>query len=83
MPADAEEHGHAHQKHQPRKHGNLLVDRRVEHLTVAAQVVSQRLTQDPEGLYREIRTWPDVRPAELEEYRQAFRIAADGAKGGG
>jgi len=65
----------------PLIHG--VIDRRVEHLTAAAQVLSQRLTQDPQGLYREIRTWPDVRPAELEEYRHAFRIAADGAKGGG
>jgi hypothetical protein len=65
----------------PLIHG--VIDRRVENLTAAAQVVSQRLTQDPQGLYREVRTWPDVRPAELEEYRHAFRIVADGAKGGG
>lgn len=65
----------------PLVHG--VIDRRVDHLTAAAQVVSQRLTEDPQGLYREIRTWPDVRPAELEEYRQAFRILTDGAKGGG
>jgi len=65
----------------PLIHG--VIDRRVENLTAAAQAVSQRLTQDPQGLYREIRTWPDVRPAELEEYRHAFRIVTDGAKGGG
>ncbi len=65
----------------PLIHG--VIDRRVDSLTVAAQVVSQRLTQDPQGLYREIRTWPDVRPAELEAYRHAFRIVEDGGKGGG
>jgi hypothetical protein len=65
----------------PLIHG--VIDRRVDSLTVAAQVVSQRLTQDPRGLYREIRTWPDVGPAELEEYRQAFRILENGGKGGG
>ena len=65
----------------PLIHG--VIDRRVDSMTVAAQVVSQRLTRDPQGLYREIRTWPDVRPEELEEYRQAFRIQEDGGKGGG
>ena len=65
----------------PLIHG--VIDRRVDSLTVAAQVVSQRLTQDPQGLYREIRTWPDVRPAELEEYRHAFRIMEGAGKGGG
>ncbi len=65
----------------PLIHG--VIDRRVDSMTVAAQIVSQRLTQDPQGLYREIRTWPDVRPAELEEYRHAFRILEDGGRGGG
>ena len=65
----------------PLIHG--VIDRRVGNLTAAAQLVSQRLTQNPQGLYREIRTWPDVRPAELEEYRHAFRIAENGGKGGG
>jgi hypothetical protein len=63
----------------PLIHG--VIDRRADSLTVAARVVSQRLTLDPQGLYREIRTWPDVGPTELEEYRHFFRIVEDGGKG--
>ena len=65
----------------PLLHG--IIDRRVASLTEAAQIVSQRLTKDPLGLYREIQTWPDVRPEDLTEYRQAFRITPDVAKEGG
>lgn len=54
----------------PLIHG--IIDRRVASLTTATQIVSQRITQDPQGLYQEIRTWPDVRPEELEAYRRAF-----------
>jgi hypothetical protein len=64
----------------PLLHG--IIDRRVASLTAAAQIVSQRLTKNPRGLYREIRTWPDVRPEELEEYRHAFRTAEEDAKEG-
>lgn len=62
----------------PLLHG--IIERRVENLTEAAQIVSQRLTKDPQALYQEIRTWPDVRPEDLEEFRQAFRIARDGSR---
>jgi hypothetical protein len=64
----------------PILHG--IIDRRVAKLTDAARIVSQRLTKDPAGLYREMQTWPDVRPEELTEYRQAFRITPDVAKDG-
>jgi hypothetical protein len=63
----------------PLIHG--VIDRRVEGLTAATQIVSQRLTKDPRGLYRQMRTWPDVRPEELEEYRRAFRITDEGTRG--
>lgn len=65
----------------PLLHG--IIDRRVAGLTEAARIVSQRLTKDPVGLYREIQTWPDVRPEDLTEYRKAFRIGPDVAKEGG
>ena len=65
----------------PLLHG--IIDRRVASLTEAAQIVSQRLTKDPAGLYREIQTWPDVRPEDLTEYRQAFSVTPDVAKQGG
>ncbi len=55
-----------------------IIDRRVANLTAAARIVSSRLTRDPRGLYQEIRTWPDVRPEDLEAFRQAFHIAGDG-----
>ncbi len=64
----------------PLIHG--VIDRRVAGLTVAAQVVSERLTKDPRGLYRQIRTWPDIRAEDLAEYRTAFRIADEGAREG-
>jgi hypothetical protein len=51
-----------------------VIDRRVGNLTTATQIVSQRLISDPGGLYREIQTWPEVRPEELEAYRLAFSI---------
>lgn len=57
---------------------NGIIDRRVANLTAAAQIVSSRLTRDPQGLYQEIRTWPDVRPEDLEAFRQAFHIPKDG-----
>jgi hypothetical protein len=51
---------------------NGIIDRRVGTLTTATQVVGERMTRDPAGLYREMRSWPDVKPEELEAYRQAF-----------
>ena len=60
----------------PLLHG--IIDRRVGNLTAAAQIVSQRLTKDPKGLYQELRTWSDVRPEELDEYRRAFRTDEEG-----
>jgi len=60
----------------PLLHG--IIDRRVMNLTAAAEIVSRRLTKDPQGLYREIRTWGDVRPKDLEEFRQAFQVGSEG-----
>ena len=60
----------------PLLHG--VIDRRVAHLTEATQVVGQRVTQDPGALYREMRTWPDVRPEDAEAFRLAFSVG-DGA----
>lgn len=60
----------------PLLHG--VIDRRVANLTAATQLVGQRLAKDPRGLYREMRTWPEVRSAELEEYRRAFGIGEGG-----
>lgn len=54
----------------PLLHG--IIDRRVANLAEAAQVVGQRVSKDPSALYREMRTWPDVRPEEAEAFRLAF-----------
>ncbi len=49
-----------------------VIDRRVANLTAATQVVGERISRDPRGLYREMQTWSDIRPEDLEAYRQAF-----------
>ena len=58
---------------------NGIIDRRVANLTAATQVVGERMTRDPAGLYHEMRSWPDVTPGEIEEYRQAF-LPDEGAR---
>jgi len=54
----------------PLLHG--VIDRRFANLTAATQIVGERVTRDPEGLYREMQTWSDVRPDQLEHFRRAF-----------
>jgi hypothetical protein len=49
-----------------------VIERRVASLTVATQAVGERIARDPEGLYREMQTWTDIQPEDLEAYRQAF-----------
>jgi hypothetical protein len=53
---------------------HATIDRRVANLTGATRVVGERIARDPEGLYREMRTWPDIRPGDLEAYRKAFLV---------
>ena len=60
----------------PLIHG--IIDRRVANLTAAAEAVGRRVTKDPNGLYREMRTWPDVRPEEVEAFRLAFTTGEEG-----
>ena len=56
----------------PLLHGTI--DRRAANLTEASQAVGERLANDPHGLYREMQTWPELGPADLGAYRQAFRV---------
>lgn len=49
-----------------------IIDRRLEGLTRAAVLVTERIARDPAGLLREMREWKDVRPQDLEAYRRAF-----------
>jgi hypothetical protein len=51
---------------------NGVIDRRVANLATATQTIGERLVRDPAGLYREMRSWPDLKPEDLEEYRQTF-----------
>jgi hypothetical protein len=56
----------------PLLHGTI--DRRVANLTAATQVVGERISRDPRNLYREMQTWSDIRPEDLEAYRRAFVV---------
>lgn len=56
----------------PLLHG--VIDRRVANLTLATQAIGERITRDPEGLYRQMQTWQDILPEDVEAYRQAFVI---------
>jgi hypothetical protein len=56
----------------PLIHG--VIDRRVANLTAATQIVGERISRDPRGLFREMQTWSDIRPEDLEAYRQAFVV---------
>ena len=51
---------------------NFLIDRRVGMIAEATSKLFQQVVGDPESLYREMATWKDVRPEDLEAYRQAF-----------
>ncbi|HTU01132.1 MAG TPA: hypothetical protein VMG58_04925 [Candidatus Sulfotelmatobacter sp.] len=49
-----------------------VIDRRAAGLTAATQIVTDRITRDPAGLYQEMGTWADVTADEREEFRIAF-----------
>jgi hypothetical protein len=54
-----------------------VIDHRVANLTAAAKIVGERLQENPHEVYRQMKTWPDVSPQELEEFRLAFHIPKD------
>ncbi len=54
----------------PLLHG--IIERRVENLKIATQILGRRITLDPQGLYREMQSWSDLPPGQLEEYHRAF-----------
>jgi hypothetical protein len=53
---------------------NAIIDRRVANLAAAAEVVSARLTEDPGGLYREMKDWPEVTNEERAAFRRHFGL---------
>ena len=48
------------------------VDRRITTLGLAARIVAERISHDPRSLYHEMRSWTDLRPEDVEEYRRTF-----------
>ncbi len=49
-----------------------LIDRRVNMIVEATSKLFDQVHTDPDGFYRQMRTWPEVQPADLEAFRQAF-----------
>lgn len=49
-----------------------IVDRRVKMIVEATHKLFDGVRTDPEGLYKQMSTWPEVQPADLEAFRQAF-----------
>lgn len=49
---------------------NLLLDRRVNMIAEATSKLFDQIVTDPGGLYREMATWQEVRPEDLEAYRR-------------
>ena len=50
----------------------FLIERRVNMIADASSKLFEQVVKDPEGLYQEMATWKEVRPEDLEAYRQAF-----------
>ena len=49
-----------------------LIDRRVNMIVEATSKLFDQVHTDPDGFYRQMSTWPEVQPADLEAFRQAF-----------
>lgn len=49
-----------------------IMDRRVKMIVEATSRVFDQVRTDPDGLYRQMSTWPEVHPTDLEAFRQAF-----------
>ena len=49
-----------------------LIERRVNMIVEASTKLFEHVVKDPEGLYQEMATWKEVRPKDLEAFRQAF-----------
>ena len=51
---------------------NPLIDRRVNMIAEATSKLFDQVVTDPGGLYREMVTWQEVRPEDLEAYRRTL-----------
>jgi hypothetical protein len=54
-----------------------IIDRRVGTLAAAAEVVSTRMTNDPGGLYREMKGWTDITDQQRTEFRRHVGLPDD------
>jgi hypothetical protein len=51
---------------------NILIDRRVGMIAEATDKLFDQIVSNPEALYREMSSWNEVRPEDLEAYRRAL-----------
>ena len=51
---------------------HFLIERRLNMIVEATSKLFEEVVRDPERLYQEMATWKEVRPEDLEAYRQAF-----------
>jgi hypothetical protein len=49
-----------------------LIDRRVNMIVEATSKLFDQVRTDPDELYRQMSTWPEVQAADLEAYRHAL-----------
>ncbi|MDE2059712.1 MAG: hypothetical protein KGL31_00980 [candidate division NC10 bacterium] len=49
-----------------------IMDRRVKMVVEATRTLFDQVQTDPNGLYQQMSTWPDVQPSDLEAFRQTF-----------
>jgi hypothetical protein len=54
----------------PLIHG--LIDRRVQMIAEASSRLFEQVSSDPRRFYREMTTWPEVRPEDLDAYRSVL-----------
>ena len=53
----------------------FIVDRRVKMIVEASHKLFDQIRTDPDGLYQQMSTWPEVHSEDLEVFRQAFLIS--------
>lgn len=51
---------------------HTILDRRVTMIVEATGKLFEQVQNDPKGLYRQMSTWSEVQPADLEAFRHAF-----------
>lgn len=57
-----------------------LIDRRVNMIVEATSKLFDQVHTDPDGFYRQMSTWPEVQPTDLEAYRIAFMDKGRGVR---